>query len=113
MSVTNSIEQIELDSPIYQSTKPSTNIEEINELEESQNSNDNIILQKDQESQRKLSIDIAYWGIRGDSKISCILNIAVSAIGGGCFCFPHIIYEGGIIVSLGCFLFMTIWKFCS
>ena len=113
MSVTNSVEQFDLDSPLYQSTKPSTNIDKINEIEEEENSNDNIIFQKDQENRRKLSTNIKYCGIRGDSKISCILNIAVSAIGGGCFLFPHIIYEGGIIVSLACFLFITICIYYS
>lgn len=44
---------------------------------------------------------------KGDTEISCILNIIVSAIGGGCFSFPYIIYEGGIIVSFICFMLVT------
>lgn len=113
MSITNSVEQFDLESPLYQINKQSTNMDEINELEEDQNSNDNIIFQKEIKNQRENSTNTAYCGIRGDSEITCILNIAVSAIGGGCFSFPHIIYEGGIIVSLICFLFITICVYYS
>ena len=72
-------------------------------------SNDNIIFQKDNSTleatnQKKNS---GFLCNKGDSEFSCILNLAVSAIGGGCFSFPFIIYEGGIIVSLIAFVFVT------
>ena len=54
-----------------------------------------------------------YCGLRGDSEISAILNVSVSAIGGGCFGFPFIMYDGGIIVSLLIFLFVTACIFYS
>ena len=72
-------------------------------------SNDNIIFQKDNSSLEMTSqkSKSGYFCIKGDSEFSCILNLAVSAIGGGCFSFPYIIYEGGIIVSFVAFLFVT------
>ena len=113
MSVPNYIEPFEMEPPL--SINNDNNLQEINELPEGEeNSNDNIIFQENK------SLDIgkkpnskAYCGIRGDSEFSCILNIAVSAIGGGCFSFPYIMYEGGIIVSLIIFLFTTVCVYYS
>ena len=79
-------------------------------ISDEENTNDNIIFQED-------SLDIgkknrnahhkAYCGIKGDSDLSGILNVTVSAIGGGCFSFPHMMYEGGIIVIIIIFVFVT------
>ena len=37
----------------------------------------------------------------------CIINILASTLGGGCFVFPYIVYEVGIITSLILFLFVS------
>ena len=77
---------------------------------EEENSNDNIIFHDGDSS---LDVDKktnsrVFCGIKGDSELSCILNIIVSAIGVGCFNFPFIMYEGGILVSLIIFIFVTL-----
>ena len=113
MSVSNYIEPFEMEPPL--SINNVNNLEEINEVPEGeQNSNDNIIFQENKsfDIERKTNSK-AFCGIRGDSEFSCILNIAASAIGGGCFSFPYIMYEGGIIISLIIFLFSTICVYYS
>ena len=113
MSVSNYIEPFEMEPPL--SINNVNNLEEINEVPEGeQNSNDNIIFQENKsfDIERKTNSK-AFCGIRGDSEFSCILNIAASAIGGGCFSFPYIMYEGGIIISLIIFLFTTICVYYS
>ena len=85
-------------------------IDSENDITDEENTNDNIIFQED-------SLDIgkknrnahhkAYCGIKGDSNLSGILNVTVSAIGGGCFSFPHMMYEGGIVVIIIIFIFVT------
>lgn len=77
--------------------------------EEVANTNDNIIFQEDSLDigKRNNNLHKAYCGIKGDSDLSCILNITVSAIGDGCFCFPYMMYEGGILVIVIIFIFVT------
>ena len=58
-------------------------------------SNDNIIFESgtssiDSGEKIKHTEKKVYCGIRADSEMSCILNIIVSAIGGGCFRFSYI-----------------------
>ena len=76
---------------------------------EEENSNDNIIFNDGESSLEfdKKKNNRVFCGIKGDSELSCILNIIVSAIGGGCFHFPFIIYEGGILISFIIFIFVT------
>ena len=83
--------------------------EDLENIEEDLSSNDNIIFQKDNSTMEAANQKnkSGYLCIKGDSEFSCILNLAVSAIGGGCFSFPYIIYEGGIIVSLIAFVLVT------
>lgn len=101
--MTNNIEPFEIDSPLTMYEK---NNMDINEFQE-ENSNDNIIFQDESRTdQIDKKMKKAYCGIRGDSEKSCILNVAVSAIGGGCFSFPFIMYEGGILVSLFIFFLL-------
>ena len=104
------IESFEIENPpnIYQKrgSAGSNNYDEID-------SNDNIIFETEVSSvdvgiKAKNTIKKVYCGISGDSEISAILNIVVSAIGGGWSTFPYLMYEGGIIVSLLSFLFVTI-----
>ena len=73
------------------------------------NTNDNIIFKEDSLDlgKRNNNLHKAYCGIKGDSDLSCILNLTVSAIGDGCFCFPYIMYEGGILVIVIIFIFVT------
>ena len=113
MSVSNYIEPFEIEPPL--SINNDNNLEEINEIPEGEeNSNDNIIFQENKSFDiGRKSNSKAYCGIRGDSEFSCILNIAVSAIGGGCFSFPYIMFEGGIIVSFLVFIFTTICVYYS
>ena len=77
--------------------------------EEVTNTNDNIIFQEDSLDigKRKNTLHKAYCGIKGDSELSGILNVTVSAIGAGCFSFPYMMYEGGIIVIIIIFIFVT------
>ncbi len=99
MSVTNRIEPFEID------TLGRNNII-LNDIQET---NDNIIFQDDSsESKDRKTIN---KGV--DNEFSCVLNIVVSAIGGGCFAMPFIVYQGGIIVSLLIFIFVTFSVFYS
>lgn len=77
--------------------------------EEGALTNDNIIFQEDSLDIGKKNTHLykAYCGIKGDSDFSGLLNVTVSAIGGGCFSFPYMMYEGGIIVILIIFIFVT------
>ena len=114
MSEPHIIESFNIENPpnIYnkRGSNFSTNIDSIND---DVDSNDNIIFENEVSSidlgiKSKSGVKKVYCGIRGDSEISGILNIVVSAIGGGCFSFPYIMYDGGIIVSLIIFLFVTL-----
>jgi amino acid permease len=77
--------------------------------EEVENSNDNIIFQEDSLDigKRNKQLHKAYCGIKGNSDLIGILNVTVSAIGGGCFSFPYMMYEGGILVIIIIFVFVT------
>ena len=114
MSEPHIIESFNIENPpnIYNKSGNNftTNIDSIND---DVDSNDNIIFENEVSSidlgiKSKSGVKKVYCGIRGDSEISGILNIVVSAIGGGCFSFPYIMYDGGIIVSLIIFLFVTL-----
>ena len=113
MSDSQKIEQFNIENPpmLY---KRGSGFRTNSELtDEEIDSNDNIIFESEVTSvdlglKSKYSMKKAYCGIRGDSEISGILNITVSAIGGGCFNLPYIMYDGGILVSLVIFLFVTI-----
>ena len=75
-------------------------------------SNDNIIFESETSSvdsgeKAKYKEAKVFCGIRTDSEISCILNIIVSAIGGGCFRFSYMMDDGGIFVSLAILFFVT------
>ena len=113
MSVPNQIEAFEMNNHFNINTERTSDI--IEENIEEENSNDNIIFQDEKENMEndKNAKVRAFCGIKGDSELSCILNLAVSAIGGGCFNFPFIMYEGGILVSLIIFFFVTICIYYS
>ena len=105
MSVPNHIEPF--DNEVNINSERRSGASEMNMEEE--NSNDNIIFHDGDSSEEigKNTNIRAFCGIKGDSELSCILNVVVSAIGGGCFNFPFIMYEGGILVSLSIFIFVT------
>ena len=110
MSISSEIEQFNVEPPINLYTKRGSGFSENTEISEVEdNSNDNIIFQKEDSSleTEKSDKNNSYCGMQGNSELSCILNIAVSSIGGGCFSFPYIVYEGGIMVSLFIFIFVT------
>ena len=110
MSISSEIEQFNVEPPINLYTKRGSGFSENTEISEVEdNSNDNIIFQKEDSSLEtdKNDKNNSYCGMQGNSELSCILNIAVSSIGGGCFSFPYIVYEGGIMVSLFIFIFVT------
>ena len=80
------------------------------DIQEEENTNDNIIFQEDSldiGKKNRSGLHKAYCGIKGDSDLSGILNVTVSAIGGGCFSFPYMMYEGGIMVIIFIFIFVT------
>ena len=110
MSSPHTIEQFNVENPpnIYTKRGSGFSSDSDNTEEEDDNTNDNIIFQKDSVDIRKNSkVKKGICGIRSDSEFTCILNIIVSAIGGGCFHFPFMMYEGGIMVILFVFLFVT------
>ena len=110
MSEHHHIEAFEIENPpnLFKRGSGFSTETDISELEN--NSNDNIIFQEDTldlSSRNKPLLHKAYCGIRGDSDLSGILNVTVSAIGGGCFSFPYMMYEGGILVVIFTFIFVT------
>ena len=112
MSVHHPIESLNIENP----KDKTENSESENEMQDEDNTNDNIIFQEDSlelGKRNRARINKVYCGIKGDSVLSGILNLTVSAIGGGCFSFPYMMYEGGIIVILLVFLLVTICIFYS
>ena len=110
MSDYSHIESFNIEQPLNIYPSRGTGFSEDSEVpQEDITSNDNIIFQKDNSSLEKASpkSKSGFCCIKGDSEFSCILNLVVSAIGGGCFSFPFIMYEGGIIVSFIAFVFVT------
>ena len=113
MSNSSSIEQFNIENPPNFYKRPSEVSSEGYLPDETIDSNDNIIFENDVSSidlgmKSKYGVKKVYCGIRGDSELSGILNIVVSAIGGGCFALPYIMYDGGIIVSLITFFLVTV-----
>ena len=114
MSDSHQIEQFNIENPNRLYSKRESGMSTSSDIiEDEVDSNDNIIFESEAASldlglKSKYGVKRAYCGIRGDSEISCILNIVVSAIGGGCFSLPYLMYEGGIVVSLIIFLFVTV-----
>jgi hypothetical protein len=110
MSDYSHIESFNIEQPLNIYPSRGTGFSEDSEVpQEDITSNDNIIFQKENSSLEMASkkSESGYLCIKGDSEFSCILNLVVSAIGGGCFSFPFIMYEGGIIVSFIAFVFVT------
>lgn len=103
------IESFEIENPPNLYKRGS--LESENDIQEYNNTNDNIIFQEDDSldsgKKNRGGLHKAYCGIKGDSDLSGILNVTVSAIGGGCFSFPYMMYEGGIIVIIFIFIFVT------
>ena len=108
MSIENHMESFNIEQPPNYYQKRGSGYSDASDISE-EISNDNIIFQKDNSSSEtpEPGENKGCYCLRGDTEISCILNIIVSAIGGGCFSFPYIIYEGGIIVSFICFMLVT------
>lgn len=108
MSIENHMESFNIEQPPNYYKKRGSGYSDASDISE-EISNDNIIFQKDNSSLEKSDHmeNKGCYFLRGDTEISCILNIIVSSIGGGCFSFPYIVYEGGIMVSLICFMFVT------
>ena len=104
------IESFEIENPPNLYKRGSGISTESDIAEEENNSSDNIIFQEDSlyiNSKNRTKLHKVYCGIRGDSNLSGILNVTVSAIGGGCFSFPYMMYEGGILVVIFIFIFVT------
>jgi len=108
MSIENHMESFNIEQPPNYYKKRGSGYSDASDISE-EISNDNIIFQKDNSSLETSDHreNKGCYCLRGDTEISCILNIIVSSIGGGCFSFPYIVYEGGIMVSLICFMFVT------
>ena len=96
---TGNIEQFEIENP----TQPDNDDEEY--------SNANIIFHGDVSTceYKESSEDLqkAYCGITGDSELSAILNVIVSAIGANCFNFSYILQDAGVLSAIFIFLFVT------
>ena len=80
-------------------------------------SNDNIIYgEEDINLSGRSSKDepnVSYCGIKGNSVLSGILNICASAVGAGCFTFPWIISNLGILNAVGIYLLVTLCIYYS
>lgn len=81
-------------------------------------SNDNIIYGEEECSINNLHTsisdsNISYCGIKSNSILSGILNICASAVGGGCFTFPWIISNIGILNSTFIFLVVSLCIYYS
>ena len=103
------METFDIENPPNLYKRGSSSSSNTNLSEEVAGSNDNIIFQEDsvEIGKKKNQLHKEYCGIRSDSDLCCILNLTVSAIGGGCFSFSYLIYEGGIIVNTFIFIFVT------
>ena len=107
------IEQFNVESPT------DYNRESINsEGGDADETNNNILYQNDENIVNNLNtsdtpLDTTFFGIKSNSELSCILNITVSSVGGGCFAFPYIIDSLGLINSFIIFLFVTICIYYS
>ena len=116
MSEHHHIEAFEIENPPNLFKRGSGFSTDSNISEEENSSNDNIIFQEDTldlDSRNRPLLHKAYCGIRGDSDLSGILNVTVSAIGGGCFSFPYMVYQGGILVVIFIFIFVTLCVYYS
>lgn len=103
---TPQMEQFNIENP------PQLYRNSLGDTDDENTSNDNIIFQNyvssidlGRKSDNELKVSIC--GIKGNSELSAILNVSVSAIGGGCFTFPCIIKKAGILLTLFIFLFVT------
>ena len=86
--------------------------------EEADETNNNILYQNDENIVNNLNnsdmpLNTTFFGIKSNSELSCILNITVSSVGGGCFTFPYIIDSLGFINSIIIFIFVTICIYYS
>ena len=103
---TGQIEQFEIENPPEQ------------DCEENENcANQNIIFHGDVSTcdYKEDSEDLqkSYCGIKGDSELSAIINILVSAIGANCFNFSYILQDAGLVYSFTIFFFVTICIYYS
>ena len=114
MSIENHMESFNIEQPPNYYQKRGSGYSDASDISE-EISNDNIIFQKDNSSLEtpEPRENKGCYCLRGDTEISCILNIIVSAIGGGCFSFPYIVYEGGIMISFICFMLVTFSTYYS
>jgi amino acid permease len=67
--------------------------------------NDEDIMVK--ETQSDVEPRVSFFGIFSDSKISAIVNLITSAIGGGCLYFPTILSHLGLPITIIIFLFVS------
>lgn len=67
--------------------------------------NDEDIMVK--ETQSDVEPRVSFFGIFSDSKISAIINLITSAIGGGCLYFPTILSHLGLPITIVIFLFVS------
>ena len=110
MSESHQIEQFNVENPPYDNSRNS-DINKMNSMSDDDgDSNDNIIFEHESSylGNKKKNLNNKYCGIRANSELSIILNIILSAIGGGFFTLPYTMYEGGVIASLLVFLFVTV-----
>ena len=111
MSENYPIEQFNIENPPGLYSKRGSSFSTGSGVSDDIESNENIIFESDSsslESDLKGKAGVKKeCGLTSNSEISVILNIVVSAIGSGCFSFPYIMYDGGIVVSLVILLFMT------
>ena len=82
------------------------------------NDNDNIIYEEEDINSSRTHSSLSqsnksYCGIKANSVLSGILNICASAVGAGCFTFPWIIANLGIINSTFIFIIVTLCIYYS
>ena len=77
----------------------------------SDNTNDNIIYEKDEylvTTGKENEEAISYCGISSDSVLGCVLNVITSTLGGGCLAFPYILHQLGFYISFVIFILVTV-----
>lgn len=83
------------------------------ENREMSSASDNILFKNDddlmiKESQSDEEPRVTFLGLNSDSKLSAIINLTASAIGGGCLHFPSILGSIGLPLTIIIFLFVSI-----
>ena len=77
----------------------------------SDNTNDNIIYEKDDylvTTGKEEEEAISYCGISSDGLFACILNVITSTLGQGCLSFPYVLQQLGLYLTIFIFILVSV-----